>query len=92
MTIEVICNSCGEETSLCGFLVNDDLKGTPFEYLLAVKDFNIQKWSEHMLEIGRAQKVGGIFIIDGIPIYDQMQRFEKTGKCPECGSTDCKWF
>lgn len=92
MTIEVICRSCGEETSLCGFLVNTDLIGTPLEYMLAVKDFNIQKWSEHMLKTGCAKRINGVFVLDGIPIYDQVQKFEMSNTCPECGSTDCFWI
>lgn len=91
MTIEVICNACGEETSLCGFLINHDIKHTQFKALFNKEGFEINGWIEKMKKENRVKEVNGIIYVDGEPILDEMERFERNPVCPECGSADCFW-
>ena len=91
MTIEVICNTCGEETSLCGFLINDDIKYTKFKDLFDKKGFDINEWISAMKQENRVEETNGIIYVDGEPILDEMERFERNPVCPECGSTNCFW-
>ena len=94
MTIQVECNDCKMSTVLLGYLQNSDLKGTPFEYLLENKDFNIDVWIDQMKEEGRGEtKEGGIFYCDGIPLKDEYDRFFENGeKCPHCNSQNTQWY
>ena len=92
MTIEIFCNDCKEETSLCGFLVNHDITYTKFRDLYTQKDFDIYDWIEQMRSENRVTKKDGITYVDGEPILDEMERFERNPVCPECGSRNCEWF
>ena len=92
MTIEVVCNDCGEETSLCGFFVNHDIVYTKFKDLYDSKNFDINVWIEQMRSEDRVSEKDNIIYIDEEPILDEMERFERNPICPECGSANCEWF
>ncbi len=95
MIAEIICKDCNSETSVYGYVVRKDLKYTKLSYLLDTElkteeDFNI--WLKSKEENGTAYYKEDKFIIDGVEVLDEFQRWEQSGcTCPECGSKNCYW-
>ena len=74
--MQVVCNKCGSESHMRGWIEKEDLKGTKYEHLID----NITDE-----ELDKLERAGEI-----LDEFDKWEA--DGGICPDCGSKDTYWY